>query len=171
MKSAEKKFITDQLQPQCVRASAAKASHGASRVLSLVLFLALPCGLATAQTSSQDTGTGQLSSNPLRYEKSNVDPSKIDDTPDPVEQQRRLHQLNAAMHKSIVSDTDKLLQLVKDLNAEIARTNPAALTPEQLHKVAAIEKLSRRVKDDMRTSMQGTVPLMDLQPDVTRISR
>ncbi|HUV70151.1 MAG TPA: hypothetical protein VMW15_10860 [Terracidiphilus sp.] len=171
MKSAEMKLIEDELQLQCVRASAARPRHGVVPVLCLVLFVALPCGLAMAQSSSEDTGTGRLSSNPLRYEKSNVDPSKNEDAPDPVEQQRRLQQLNAAMHKSIVSDTDKLLRLVKELTAEIASTNPASLTPDQLHKVAAIEKLARSVKDDMRTSMQGTAPLMDAQPDITRISR
>ncbi len=125
----------------------------------LALFLVVPCALARAQ--SDQTGTGQLSSHPLQSANGRIDPTSDTDDEDPVAQQRQLRQLNAALNKSMVSDTDKLLKLVTDLNAELSGTNPDSLTPDQLKKVAAIEKLARNVKDAMKTSMQGASTLKD----------
>ena len=49
----------------------------------------------------------------------------------------------------MVDDTDKLLKLVTELNSEISRTNTSTLTPEQLRRVAEIEKLApRRERQD-----------------------
>ena len=128
-------------------------------VLLLALFLVVPCALARAQ--SDQTGTGQLSSHPLQSANGRIDPTSNMDEEDPVAQQRQLRQLNAALNKSMVSDTDKLLKLATDLNAELSSTNPDALTPDQLKKVAAIEKLARNVKDAMKTSVQGASTLKD----------
>jgi hypothetical protein len=55
----------------------------------------------------------------------------------------------------MVSDTNKLLRLVNELNSEIAHTSPDLLTPSQLRKVAEIEKLAHNVKDKMSTSVRG----------------
>ena len=74
----------------------------------------------------------------------------------PIQNERLLRALNADRQKSLVSDTNKLLRLVNELNDEIARTNPEALTEAQLRKVAEIEKLARNVKDKMSTSVGGT---------------
>jgi hypothetical protein len=145
MTSAHRNFSLDVLRP----------------VLLLALFFALPCAFARAQ--SDQTGTGQLSSNPLQSANGRIDPTAGmgDEDQDPAAQQRRLKQLNASLHKSMVSDSDKLLKLVTDLNAELSSTNPDSLTPDQLKKVAAIEKLARNVKDAMKTSLQGTSTLKD----------
>jgi hypothetical protein len=86
---------------------------------------------------------------------------------DPAIGEKRLHQLSVVQHKSMVSDTDKLLRLVTDLNAEIGRTNPASLSPEELRKVAEIEKLARSVKDKMRTSVRGTSTFMNMMPPIS----
>jgi hypothetical protein len=82
----------------------------------------------------------------------------------PIEDEKLLRTLNADRQKSMVSDTNKLLRLVNELNAEIARTNPELLTPSQLRKVAEIEKLAHNVKDKMSTSVRGTPPYR--QPSV-----
>ena len=74
---------------------------------------------------------------------------------DPLYAEKRLRQLNLAQHKAMVADTDKLVKLANELNAEISGTNPGLLTPEQLRKVAEIEKLAHSVKDKMRMSVQG----------------
>lgn len=84
---------------------------------------------------------------------------------DHVYQERRLNQLNAAQHKSMVADTDKLLKLVTELNAEISSTNPSALTAEQLRKIAEIEKLAHNVKDKMRMSVRSATDNMQI-PEV-----
>ena len=83
----------------------------------------------------------------------------------PIQNERLLRALNADRQKSLVSDTNKLLRLVNELNAEIARTNPNALTEAQLRKVAEIEKLAHNVKDKMSTSVGGTPAFLPpLQP-------
>ncbi len=128
-------------------------------VLLLALLLVLPCALARAQ--SDQTGTGQLSSHPLQSANGTIDPTASTDEEDPVAQQRQLRQLIVSLHKSMVSDTDKLIKLTTDLNAELSSTNPDALTPDQLKKVAAIEKLARNVKEAMKTSVQGASTLKD----------
>jgi len=78
--------------------------------------------------------------------------------------ERRLRQLSIARHKSMVDDTGKLLKLVTELNAEISSTKPSELTPEQLRKVAEIEKLARGVKDKMRISLTTTPIFVDSTP-------
>jgi hypothetical protein len=80
---------------------------------------------------------------------------------DPVYEQRHLHELNAKLHKSIVSDTGKLMKLVTELNAEVSSTNPASLTQEQLRKVAAIEKLARSLRDEMRSTVKEPPAFID----------
>lgn len=79
----------------------------------------------------------------------------LTDSPPPVDE-RLLRARNADRQRSLVSDTNKLLLLVNELNAEIARANTGSLTPEQLRKVAEIEKLAHNVKEKMSTSVRGT---------------
>jgi hypothetical protein len=131
-----------------------------SPVLLLALSLVVSCALARAQ-SDQNTGTGQLSSHPLQSANGRIDPTATMDDDDPATRQRQLIMFYAALNRSMVSDTNKLLKLVTELNAELSSTNPDALTPAQLKKVAAIEKLAHNVKDAMKTSVQGTPTLKD----------
>ena len=123
----------------------------ARAVLGVALLAALLCGVAktTGQTRSalpQPIGqavAGGLDENAIA---SDADHEKL------------LRTLNADRQKSLVADTNKLLRLVNELNAEIVSTNPDSLTPAQLHKVAEIEKLAHNVKDKMSTSVRGTPP-------------
>jgi hypothetical protein len=73
-----------------------------------------------------------------------------------MDHEKLLRALNADRQKSLVSDTNKLLRLVKELNDEIARTNPEQLSDAQLRKVAEIEKLARSVREKMSTSVRGS---------------
>jgi len=81
-----------------------------------------------------------------------------------IQNEKMLRALNADRQKSLVADTDRLLRLVNELNAEISRANPESLTPAQLRKVAEIEKLAHNVKDKMSTSVQCAPPFQ--QPSV-----
>lgn len=74
---------------------------------------------------------------------------------DPVFAEKRLRALNADRQKSMVSDADKLVKLARQLDAEIASNPTDDLTPEELHKVAEIEKLARNVKAKMVQSYGG----------------
>ena len=69
--------------------------------------------------------------------------------------ERRMRMLNNERHKSLVSDSDKLFKLATELNNQIARSNTGSLTPEQLRKVAEIEKLARNVRDKMTQTLSG----------------
>jgi hypothetical protein len=84
---------------------------------------------------------------------------------DPIEEEKRLRALNAERQKDLVSDTNKLLKLTNELNTEIVRANPDSLTPGQVRKLAAIEKLAHSVKDKMSTSVRG-IPTYKQLPQV-----
>jgi aldehyde:ferredoxin oxidoreductase len=68
---------------------------------------------------------------------------------DTVMAEKRLRALNFERQRQMVADADKLLKLAKELNDEVAASNTGTLTPEQLHKIAEIEKLARSVKERM----------------------
>ena len=74
---------------------------------------------------------------------------------DPVIAARQIQSLNAERQKSMVSDTDKLVRLAKELNAEVEKGNPEQLTQVELRKLADIEKLARSVKQKMSVSFVG----------------
>jgi hypothetical protein len=69
--------------------------------------------------------------------------------------EKRIQMLNAEQHRSMVADTDRLVKLVADLNAQIASSKVSTLTPEQLRTVAEIEKLAHNVRDKMRMSVRN----------------
>ena len=72
---------------------------------------------------------------------------------DQMQSQKRIREAREAQHKSVVSDAAKLLKLVTDLDAEIGSTKPVSLTPDQLHKVAEVEKRARNLRRLMTTRM------------------
>jgi hypothetical protein len=74
---------------------------------------------------------------------------------DPNADPKRVRQLNAERQKELVSDTQKLLQLARELNAEVSDANTASMTDAQLRKVAEIAKLARSVKEKMTFSVGG----------------
>ena len=139
-------------------ASGRRAMRGARCAAQLLIWLALLPAPRCAGQNSPSSGGGQSGMHGL-HSVQGVDQTMTDD---PVFQERRLRMLKEAQHKSMVADTDKLLRLAAELNAEIARTGPASLSSEQLRKVAEIEKLARGVKDKMRTTVQGGPGLLDL---------
>jgi hypothetical protein len=62
---------------------------------------------------------------------------------------KRVRALNADRHRSLVSDTQKLVLLARELEAEIASNPTGEMTTDELHKLAAIEKLAHNVKAKM----------------------
>ncbi|MGC1462719.1 MAG: hypothetical protein WA802_10990 [Terracidiphilus sp.] len=169
MKSAEKMFAAVELRPVFNPPSAGGGSRGICRALRLALLMALPWGLAQAQ--AQQSGAGQLPDHSTRPGEPSLNQIALGDEHEPLDEQKRVRAINAALHKSMVSDTDKLLKLVKELNAEIGSTNPASLTPEELRMVAEIEKLAHGVKDKMRTPAPAPSSLMDASPSMTQPAR
>ncbi len=83
---------------------------------------------------------------------------------DPTQMERRLNALNRERQKELISDTNKLLKLVMDLNDQIAANNTGTLTWDQLHKMAEIEKLARNVKEKMADGVGQMGPPLDNTP-------
>ncbi|WP_162601207.1 hypothetical protein [Occallatibacter savannae] len=74
---------------------------------------------------------------------------------DPLSESKRMKALNADRHKQMVSDTEKLVRLARQLDAEIASNPTDGLTAEEVQKLQAIEKLARNVKTKMAQSFGG----------------
>ena len=60
----------------------------------------------------------------------------------------------------MVADAGKLLKLAQELNDEVAASNTGSLTPEQLRKIAEIEKLARSVKERMTAGNVQSQPAL-----------
>lgn len=128
-----------------------------SSLLFLPLLLILPAKLALSQSNGGGgripvlSGQGGTSGTHQTLDYENETPGAFDS----VMLERRMKMLNDERHKSLVSDSDKLFKLATELNNEIARSNTGSLTPEQLRKVAEIEKLAHNVRDKMTQTLSG----------------
>jgi hypothetical protein len=94
----------------------------------------------------------------------NVDP--LDFPPvyggDPMQNsqnEKRLQYLNAERQKSMVAETNRLVKLAADLNAQINSGEHTQLTPDQARQLAEIEKLAHRIRDRMSTSVRPSPSL------------
>jgi hypothetical protein len=124
------------------RSSPVCDSRAAWQILFSALLLAAP---ACAQIRGTSPSLPTLPSGAPVNARQDYDIPKTD----PAEEERRLRALNAARQKRVVSDTNKLLKLTNELNADIARANSDSLTRSQLRKLAEIEKLARDLKTNM----------------------
>lgn len=87
--------------------------------------------------------------------------------PNPLERKMRAKQLNAfntQRQKSLVSDTDRLVELAAKLNAQINSSHQSRLTPDQLRTVAEIERLAKRVREKMSNAASGAPSVMPQPP-------
>ena len=126
--------------------------------LGLALLLALACLPAGRSQAPPGSNGGQGSMRPYYPGRPGTDPS---DGYDPIMMERRLNALNLARQKEMISDTNKLLKLAKELNDEVTAKSAASLTEDQLHKIAEIEKLAHNVKEKMADGVgQPAQPVM-----------
>jgi hypothetical protein len=123
-------------------------------MLGAVVLFALPSGGQTPTTNSNGTQLSRRIPPPRDADQSPLDPVGMGT---PIFYEKRLQMLNAAQHKSMVADTDRLLKLVTDLNSQINSNKTSELTAEQLKMVAEIEKLAHSVRDKMRMSVRSAV--------------
>lgn len=115
--------------------------------LGLALVLAMPVAGQSPYPQFPSTNNGKSGRNyPDANSQFGADP-----TVDP----KRMQLLNAERQKELVSDTQKLLRLAQELNAEVSDANAAAMTDAQLRKVAEIAKLARSIKEKMSFSVGG----------------
>jgi hypothetical protein len=83
---------------------------------------------------------------------------------DPAMEEKRLNALNTERQKNMIADTNKLVKLAAELNAEVNGKNLGQLTPDQLRKVAEIEKLAHGIREKMSTSVKPAPSMMDSPP-------
>lgn len=72
-------------------------------------------------------------------------------------QERQVKLLNKQRQKAIVADSDRILQLARELNADATSENPSLSPAERLHKADEIEKLAKTVREKM-TNAIGVPP-------------
>lgn len=126
--------------------------HSFRAALCFAVLLAVPGGAQIGPQQRQSAPGDPLSDSSGQF-----------DSGDPIAEERRMQALNADRQKSMVADTNKLLKVAGDLDAEIGRTNPEVLSANQLRKIAEIEKLARSIKEKMSTSVRG-VPALRQPP-------
>jgi len=134
----------------------------------LLSLLLVPPAFLRAQSSS--AGNQTFGSNTFPGSARSIPVPNVQDLPPtmgPPDMRmagKRLEMLNAERQKQLVEDANKLLALARELNGEIAQSNTGELTPEQLRKVAEIEKLAHSVRDKMSLSVRSQSPGLDMGP-------
>lgn len=131
----------------------------------LILLLVPPC---IGQTPGSNNGS-QLGRRIPQTSRTMDQAQQLDTMIAPTYNDKRLQMINAAQHQSMVADTERLVKLVADLNAQINSSNASALTPDQVRMVAEIEKLAHNVRDKMRMSVRSAN--MDVSPNAPYIPR
>jgi hypothetical protein len=119
--------------------------------LALVFALAVP---ALAQSASQQkpTVSGQSPPVPGRSSRNASPDSRVPVDDDGIDGLRH-SQLIAARQQALFSDTNKLVKLAAELNAEISSSPSSLPGKEQLRKAVQIEKLARNVQRNMKNSL------------------
>jgi hypothetical protein len=135
-----------------------------SCVAVLGMLLLVPSGRLCAQKSGGGTGQSGSSAPSANTSGSTpVDPfalesrSSIAPTGNSQGQLKLIEALKADQHKALVSNSEKLLKLTAELNAQINGAHPAGLTASQLHMVEEIAKLAHNISEKMSTPI--TAPL------------
>ena len=138
---------------------------GLCAVLAIALWLVT---LKPMAAQGMPTGPHDPSPPPMRQRLGGGLDDNDNGANDPVEVARRLRALNEMRQKSIVSDTNKLVKLANELNTEVGGVNFESLTPDQLRKLATIEKLAHSVKEKMSTPVGGSPAYQLPQPPMMR---
>jgi hypothetical protein len=74
---------------------------------------------------------------------------------DPVVEARRQQMQRILVRQSLEADSARLLELARELDDEIAKTQPDMLTQAELKRYAEIGKLARKMKSDMKSFQSG----------------
>jgi len=114
-------------------------------VLGLILLLGIPVAGQSPYPQFPSTNSGR---NGQLYPDNSGQFGADSNSPE----KQRMRMLNAERQKALVSDTEKLLKLARELNDEVAARDSSGLTGEQLHKLDEIGKLARSVKAKMSFS-------------------
>ncbi len=121
--------------------------------LALVMLLAIACLPAGRSQSNLPVNGAGIP----RGQQLGMSSSPFDDM-DSVMQQKHLLALNIERQKEMVSDANKLLKLARELNDEVGTGKATEFTPDQMRKIAEIEKLARSVRERMTSAVGPQLP-------------
>ena len=130
----------------CSRSLARKAEYALA--LFMMIVIALAC-------QSQSVGNNNLD----RFPK--MDPT---DNKDMTQEMRRMHLLNVARQKSMVSDAEKLLALARELNAGVGAAGNVLSAGQRMRMAADIEKLAHNIREKMSYVPGAPLPAPSLHP-------
>lgn len=81
--------------------------------------------------------------------------------------EKRIKALNEMRQKALVSDTDKLLKLAQELNANTETNGRQMSATDRIKKLAQIEKLAKRVRERMSFANWATPNAITTRYSVT----
>ncbi len=125
--------------------------------LAAAIVMAMACLPAGRSQSNLPGGNGGSGSGVPRGQQLGMSSSPFDDM-DTVMMQKHLLALNIERQKEMVSDANKLLKLARGLNEEVATGKATEFTPDQMRKIAEIEKLARSVRERMTSAVGPQLP-------------
>jgi hypothetical protein len=117
-------------------------------VLGVALVLGMPVAGQSPYPQFPSTNSGR---NGQLYPDSGSDAGPDSGNPE----KKRIKLLNAERQRALISDTDKLLKLARELNQEVTANDSGAMTGQQLHKLDEIGKLAKSVKEKMSYTVGG----------------
>lgn len=128
------------------------------KVLPIVLLgVVLIGGGFTSKSGGQDQPPSRSNPRPRipRVTSPQRDPLDITAAPDPERPSDTAQEIarlrSEERQKKVAADTEKLVELTKDLSAQMRQSNADTLSADQLKKLEAIEKLAHSVKERMKS--------------------
>ena len=123
------------------RVRAGKGVIGCALLL-VSFLLALPACAQSGTVDSEDSLTGTPSVDAFHREI----------------KEKQTRELRKQRYAQVVANTEELLRLATELNAEVSASSSGRLSGSQLRTVARIEKLAREVKENMARPVPAETP-------------
>jgi len=149
----ERKALTTRIGGMKTQARFRLGSGVVARCLLLAcLLLALPAG---AQQTSKQTWKSSQSLSGQSAQSGSYDAEDSVGSSRPIDsmhreiKEKQIRELRKQRYSEVVANTEELLRLATELNAEVSASNSDRLTADQRRTLARIEKLARNVKDAM----------------------
>ena len=150
----------------------ARPSHRAVWPVVVILGCGLGLGMliansVPAQQQPRNSGAGApVGPRPTLPNIDPLDMPPVYDGSDPIKAKadaKRVQYLNTQRQKLMVAETNRLVKLAADLNAQVNGEQHGQLTPDQVRQLAEIEKLAHNIRDKMSSAVQGA-PTIDSSP-------
>lgn len=123
-----------------------------------LLGVVLIAGGFTSRSEGQDTPPSRSKMSPRMprvpspRERDPLDITNAPDTERPSDNAKEIAKLHAEeRQKKLAADTERLVELARDLSAQMRQSDAGTLSADQIKKLDAIEKLAHGVKERMKS--------------------